>query len=145
MSRFYTGSISDNDETTIYLTSDSTAAGKGAKLEVAGDDGFADDDAVAVTFGADNTPHYQAAPLNKKGIQFAVKILVCPVALKDSLEALIKPTRSTSATVRVRLNSPKRNIDVQAKAASDWTSTGKWSGEMIQDVVFRFISMGSGS
>jgi type 1 fimbria pilin len=143
--RYYTGSVSDNDETTIYLTSDGTAEGTPCKIEVSGDDAFADDASVNVNYGADGSPHFQSAALNKKGISFEIKILYCPVDVKDSLDALIAPTRSTSATVRVRLNSIKRDIDVQAKAAPQWTSTGAWSGDIINDVVYRFISTGAGA
>lgn len=142
--RYYTGSISSG-ETEIFLTSDGTESGIPCRIEVEGSDVFADDSAVNVNYGADGSPYYQAVALNRKGITFEIKILYCPVDVKDSLDALLAPTRSTSATVRVRLNSIKRDIDVAAKAAPQWTSTGAWSGEIIQDVIYRFISTGVGA
>ncbi|MGB7925600.1 MAG: hypothetical protein WCF57_20345 [Pyrinomonadaceae bacterium] len=140
MSRYFTGRIGD-----IFLTSDGTESGIPCRIEVEGSDAFADDVAVGVTYGADGSPFFQAVTLNKKGVQFEIRIAYCPSSLKDSLDALIAATRSTSATVRVRLNSIKRDIDVQAKGAPAWTSTGAWSGDIVQDVVYRFISTGAGA
>lgn len=139
--RFYTGQIDG-----IFLTSDGTAEGTPAKLEVTGDDGFVDDIGETITPAADGSLHAQAIDLPPgSGRAFEIKILFCPAALLTSLETIIKATRGTNTTVRVQLSSVKREIDVQAKAnGNGWLSTGKFSGEVIQDVTFRLISTGPG-
>jgi len=139
--RYYTGQIGD-----IHLTSNGTAEGTPAKLEVTGDDQFADDIGETITTAADGTLHAQAIDLPPgSGRAFEVKILFCPAALLTSLEDAIKATRGTDATVRVQLSSVKREIDVEAKAnGNGWLSTGKFSGDVINDVTFRLISTGAG-
>jgi len=139
--RYYTGSVDE-----IYLTSNGKENGTPAKIEVTGDDLFVDDIGETITPGADGTVHSQAVDLPPAGGRaFEIKIFFCPAALKESLETAIKATRGTDETVRVQLSSVKRVIDVQAKAnGNGWLSTGKFSGDVINDVTFRLISTGAG-
>jgi len=104
--RYYTGRIGDT-----YLTSDGTAAGLPAKLDVSGDDQFVDDLGETITTAAGGTLHSQVIDLNMAGRAFEIKILFCPAALKESLETTIRATRGTNETVRVQLSSIKRVID----------------------------------
>ncbi len=143
--RFYVGSLSDGTAT-VWLTSDMTADGLPAKLDVSGDDGFADDYGATVTQAADGTVHVQGVALNQASIAFEIKLLFCPADLKAALETLLAPTRHTSATVRVQLASVKREIDVQVRAnGNNWLATGAFSGGIIRDVVLRLISVGPGA
>jgi hypothetical protein len=139
--RFYIGQIG-----AIYLTSDGSAEAKPAKIEVTGDDGFVDDIGETITTAADGALHAQAVDLPAAaGRAFEIKILFCPSELLASLEDAIKATRGTEETVRVQLSSVKRVIDVQAKAnGNGWLTTGKFSGDVINDVTLRLISTGAG-
>jgi len=141
VSRYYTGQIGS-----VYLTSDGTPTGVPCKVEVVGDDQFADDLGETLTLAADATPHSQSIVLNKKGRTLEVKILQCPAAVKTSLETLVASTRGTSGTVRLQLSSVKRVVDVLAKAnGNNWLSTGKFSGSYVSDVTLRLVSVGPGA
>jgi hypothetical protein len=140
MSRYFTGRIGDT-----YLTSDGTAAGLPAKLDVSGDDQFVDDIGETITTAADGTLHSQAIDLDMAGRVFEIKILFCLPSAQSEPRNSFARHAGTSSTVRVQLVSVKCTIDVKPKrTANGWITTGKFSGSIINDVTLRLISLGPG-
>lgn len=140
--RFYVGFVQADGAPPVWLTSDQTESGVAAKIEVGGDDAFDGADyGMTITPASNGAIHSQAVELNFAGVEFDFKILFCPSALLSALRSAIAPTRFSSATVRVRLVSVKRTIDVYAKANGNaWISTGSFSGSMVRDVTLRLVS-----
>ncbi len=140
--RFWTGKVG-----TFYLTSNGLVGGKPWRLTVKGGDAFFDpDSAVNIQYAADGTPIHQRVVIDSAGIPFELDLAHFNVTQLATLAAIIKATRNPAAlAVRVTLEAPHITIDVMARGAEEWISTGAFSDPIIDDVVFRFVSTGPGA
>lgn len=128
-----------------YLTSDGTETGKPCKVVVKGIEAARSNYTGKIEYAASGMPYLFTVEVGEQGKQFEIVIAYCPKDLLDDLVAAINEALDAGVTIRVIATGDSGAFDVQAlPTLPEWLSVGAFSGGIVKDVVFRFVSAGAG-